>query len=255
MKKGKENLEEKVEQNTKRVWWLTIVMIVLLIAVGLGGYLIGASKIANDVVEQKENSRENSKLEITSSIRNKIEKFVNVGSHFDYTGANNTMEYFTNGASEITKEVKLKMTRNAIYLDGKLKKDVVLSDEDASKIEGVKPENGEIVDEIKESDFKNTYKELFNEEAYYDFSELKNIGCPAPLGIDNSTKTYYLYHRCGGTGVISYEGKIISIDSDSNYYYAHQEITEINGNTNETRKIKTTWKFDKNLNFVNTKKE
>ena len=100
MKKGKENLEEKVEQNTKRIWWLTIVMIVLLIAVGLGGYLIGASRIANDVVEQKENSRENSKLEITSSIRNKIEKFVNVGSHFDYTGANNTMEYFTNGVKK-----------------------------------------------------------------------------------------------------------------------------------------------------------
>jgi len=61
MKKGKENLEEKVEQNTKRIWWLTIVMIVLLIAVGLGGYLIGASRIANEVVEQKNEVEEKGK--------------------------------------------------------------------------------------------------------------------------------------------------------------------------------------------------
>lgn len=52
MGKGKD-LEEKVERNTKHIWWLTVVMIVLLVAAALGGYLAGASRIANEVVEQK----------------------------------------------------------------------------------------------------------------------------------------------------------------------------------------------------------
>ena len=54
MEKEKEKkLEEKVERNTKHIWWLTIVMVVLLVAAALGGYLAGASRIANEVVEQK----------------------------------------------------------------------------------------------------------------------------------------------------------------------------------------------------------
>ena len=55
MKEDKnEQLEEKVERNTKHIWWLTIVMVVLLVATALGGYLVGASRVVNEVVEQKE---------------------------------------------------------------------------------------------------------------------------------------------------------------------------------------------------------
>ncbi len=60
MGKGKD-LEEMVERNTKHIWWLTIVMIVLLVAAALGGYLAGASRIANEVVEQKKEVEEKGK--------------------------------------------------------------------------------------------------------------------------------------------------------------------------------------------------
>ena len=60
MGKGKD-LEEKVERNTKHIWWLTVVMIVLLVAAALGGYLAGASRIANEVVEQKNEVEEKGK--------------------------------------------------------------------------------------------------------------------------------------------------------------------------------------------------
>ena len=246
-----EKTEEKVEKNSKNVVWLTIVIIVLLVAAALGGYLVGASRIANEVVEQKENASEEQVLKVTNEVKDKIERFVEIGSYFDYSG-NNTMEFFTKGTTDISKDIKLKMTRNAIYKDGSLKKDVVLSSEEASKLEGVKPENGEIVDTISKADFDKTYKGLFNEDAKYEFEELKNIGCPAPMAINKSTEVYYLYHRCGGTGMISYEGKVVSIDSDKDYYYANQEIIETNGQTNETKTINTVWKFDKDLNFVST---
>lgn len=61
MGKGKD-LEEMVERNTKHIWWLTIVMIVLLVAAALGGYLAGASRIANEVVEQKKEVEEKVKV-------------------------------------------------------------------------------------------------------------------------------------------------------------------------------------------------
>ena len=105
MKENKnEQLEEKVERNTKHIWWLTIVMVVLLVAAALGGYLVGASRIANEVVEQKENASEEQVLKVTNEVKDKIERFVEIGSYFDYSG-NNTMEFFTKGTTDISKEI------------------------------------------------------------------------------------------------------------------------------------------------------
>lgn len=65
---------EEVKKKKKKSWILvTILVIVLLVAATLGGYLAGASRIANDVVKQR---NENEEVEKNTSLfydENKIE--------------------------------------------------------------------------------------------------------------------------------------------------------------------------------------
>ena len=78
MKKDKnEQLEEKVERNTKHIWWLTIVMVVLLVAAALGGYLAGASRIANEVVEKNGNIEEKTNEETVDFTIEEATKYIN----------------------------------------------------------------------------------------------------------------------------------------------------------------------------------
>ena len=250
MEKDKEKkLEEKIERNTKHIWWLTIVMVVLLVAAALGGYLAGASRIANEVVEQKEAVQEEKStgpLELTDAVKTRLDKFVNVASKPNYTGGG-TIDDFMGGLTSLTNEIKYKMTNVAVYQDNKVERDKSISTEEANRLTGLKPDANELVDKVKVADFDSTYKELFNENPSYTLDDLKG-GCPSPAAMDTENKVLYYFHRCGGSGP-EYNIKIASHDSDTDYYYVHEEIT-VSGTT-----TKLLWKFDKDFNFVSTSVE
>lgn len=274
MKKKEEMSEEieneKVKKDNKIL--LLVIVILTVIIVGLLGYIIGTGttnkqKDNNELKEQINDTKEEEKtesteneevkinLEITDEIKKKLERFINIGSHIDYTGLNTTLSHFMNGTNTLPEKIKLKMTKNAVYEDKLYVANTSVPEDVVPRLEGLKPAKNEIVDIIKVDDFNKIYKELFNKEPNYKIEDLSNIGCPAPLSIDNESREMYLYHRCGGTGTKEYSNYITSYDSDTNYYYIHEEIVEKDIATKESKTTKLIWKFDKNLTFISTEKE
>ena len=250
--------EEKKNEKKKSSGVLIILLVIILLFVAvLGGYWLGTTKVSKESKKQKneeieEVQEETKDLELTDDIKSRLEKFVLVGSNYDYSG-NTTLDNFSEGTKEIPKKVKLRMARNSVYKYGEVKTDVTISDDVVSKLTGVKPDNGEIVDIITKTSFEKAYKELFNENPEYTYDEIS--GCPAPLAIDESTGEMYLFHRCGGTGVITFNTKVVSYDADTEYYYVHTETEKKDLSNNEVTKNLLVWKFDKDYKFVSTEKE
>ena len=243
-------VEELQEEKKKGNSGLIILVVLLFVVCAIMGAFIFVNK---DKLTTTTNTKEEKieKLETTSAVKEKLERFIIIASHFDGGNTNTTLDKFIDGATSISKEVKLKMARNAVYQYGNVYQNITITDEELiNKLDGEKPDVGEIVDIIKKEEYDKRYKELFNEEAAYEFSELKNTGCPAPMSINQETGEMYLYHRCGGTGILSYDMKVTNYDSDEKYYYATEEIVETNIATKETKKTILAWKFDKDYNFV-----
>ncbi len=256
-------IEEKVEKRSAgRVWWLTIVMIILLIAFFGLGYALGASNIFNEVnkniidsTEEQNGKTDNAKIKLTDTNKAKLEKFINVATSYNSL-LGGTRDHFVGGTTTLPNEIKYKMTNIAVYADKKVTQDVTATEEIANKVSGLKPdyEHNEVVDTLSVATFKSTYKELFNEEFTTKFEDSFDWGsCPAPMAIDNEAGILYYFHRCGGATAAKYEEKIISYDTDKDYYYVHQELTVTSPDENTTTKL--LWKFDKNLSFVSTVKE
>ena len=249
-----------MEENKKsgKTGLVVIIIILLLVICGMGAFLfINKEKLFSKEITKNETVEKTTKeiknLELTDEVKTKLERFTEIAvtPNVGY----GTMDYFINGVNSIDTKTKQKMTHIAIYKDGKVTKDLTLSDEEASTLEGIKPEKNEIVDIVKVSDYKATYKDLFKEEANIDISELELTGCPFPGAINKEQDKLYYYHRCGGTSATTYDIKVTSIDSDKDYYYVHQEIVENNLATNETKTTKLLWKFDEDLKFISSEKE
>lgn len=256
-----ETLEEnKVVEEKKKgnKGLIVVIVLLLLICCGLGGFIfVNKDKIfaKDEEKAEKEEVKEKVNLELTDSIKEKLERFVLIGSNYDVGNTNTTLNHFIEGVTEIPKDVKLKMARNAVYKYGNVKQNEVLSGVDATNISGVQPDNGEIIDIVTKDEFNKRYKELFGEDAIYELEDLKYAGCPAPLAINTSTGEMYLFHRCGGSGATSYDIKITSYDSDTEYYYVHEELVKTDLTTNQTENTKLLWTFDKDLKFIKTEKE
>ena len=147
-----EQLEEVKEVKKKGGKGLIfLVILLLLICCGLGVFIfMNKDKLIEKEKEIKEEKEVKKDLEISEAIKEKLERFVIIATHFDSGNSNNTLNHFIGGTSSIPKEVKLKMTRNAVYEFGKIVRDFTLSDNEViSRLEGTKPDNGEIVDILK----------------------------------------------------------------------------------------------------------
>lgn len=172
MEKEKEKkLEEKVERNTKHIWWLTIVMIVLLVAAALGGYLAGASRIANEVVEQKNEVKEettNKKLtldeakvildKLSLTLDGKLKKAFGDGIPAYKRGYDEIVK-LANTALQVDSSKKTTKTCDELY-KGKAEEDFgyYKTAAGACKIGGT-------TETIKYDDFNSVYKELYGTEA------------------------------------------------------------------------------------------
>ena len=75
------------------------------------------------------------------------------------------------------------------------------------------------------------------------------------MAIDPKTNEMYLFHRCGGTGVLSYDMNVVSYDSDDENYYVEEKIVEENLAIKETKTTVLLWSFDKDFNFVKVEKK
>ena len=229
-------------------------VIFLVISAGLGGYILGTRQVDNKtpkITKTDQNDKtEEKNLEITDEVKENLKTFISVAVAYRSTGM--TRDKFIKGTDAINTQTKLEMTNATIYYNDKVTKNTTILGEEYQNISGVKPEVNETVDTIKITDFDNTYKELFKEEANYNFEDLALIGCPAPVAWNKEMGKLYLLHRCGGTTVIEYEDKITSYDSDTKYYYVHQDLYEKNLASNEENSTKLLWKFDKELKFVST---
>ena len=245
-------MEEK-----KKSGFGTILIIIIVLAIGVGGgfylsrYLETESTGTSSKKTTDNNKAEN--LELTAAVKSKLERFINVATTPNVAISSEPLKSFLNGLTDLTKQIKLTMTTTAIYNDKLVTSNVVASERIRNNIEGVKPEQNEEVDAISVAVYNNTYKELFGEEASYEFSELGSTGCPAPAGINNELQVMYLLHRCGGDSETTYERKITNYKSDAKYYYVNQTINE--KNASGTTEYKLTWKFDKDMKFVSATKE
>lgn len=243
------------KESKKKSGIVTVLIVIILVAAaGLGGYLLGTRQIEKETPSSKttkndKNNKEKvTQLEITDEVKTRLETFVTVAVAYRSTGM--TRDKFIKGTDSIDTQTKLEMTNAAIYYNDKVTKNTIILGEEYQNISGVKPDQNEMVDTIKISDFDNTYKELFNEDPNYNIENLSLIGCPAPVAWNREMGKLYLLDRCGGTTVITYENKITSYDSDTKYYYIHQDLHEKNMVSNEENSTKLLWKFDKDLSFI-----
>lgn len=123
-------------------------------------------------------------------------------------------------------------------------------------VDGIKNDStiiGEKVTILKVSDFDSTYKDFFHEEANYSIDDLSKLGCPRVQGINKDLDKIYLFSRCGGTTVMSYNTSITSYDFDGENYLIYQKAELFNNATNSLEEsYRLLWKFDKDLKFVST---
>lgn len=259
-------LEEKKERNTKKVWLLILVMVILLSIAALGGYFIGKSKINNKEQNQNEKETEDreeiKELKLTEESKKKMERFINSASYDDsITSSLSTAQYFNAGTSSITKEIKLKMAYNDVLIFGQSEKDYELTQEEVNQMDSILKEkgqlqSGEIVTVIKTADFEKAYKDFFNENPDYNLSDIKDLGCPLPWGIDKNLGKIYLFSRCGGSGGKYYRNEIISYEVEKDNFIVKQkvELYDAYGDKVENS-FNLIWKFDSTINFVSTTKE
>ena len=264
-KKEKQERSEKQRYQRKSagyVWWLTIVIILLLVAFFGLGYALGSTNIANDVIgkfdksmgndTEKDNTKQ--KLEVTTETKQKLEKFIKVATdQKEYNSAKyEVRDYFEKGVTGLTKKIKLEMTNLSLFENQKVEKNVLLTAEEVEKLIGSKPNIAikETVYRAKAADFISTYKELFKEDLDLNFDDLAGVGCPRLISIDNTKENIYYSSNCGGSTAGSWGDNIDSYDSDNEYYYVHQTLTNTSNGAQETKKL--VWKFDKDLKFVST---
>ena len=101
---------EETKKKKKKSWILvTIMIVILLIAATLGGYLAGASRIANDVVEQRNNQEV---VEEKTSLYYDANKIENKGEGKKYS--NISIAGAMNGVSYAIKEDNKKQVRATI---------------------------------------------------------------------------------------------------------------------------------------------
>lgn len=223
MEKEKEKkLEEKVERNTKHIWWLTIVMVVLLVAAALGGYLAGASRIANEVVEQKNEVEETTNAKLT------IEEAKAVLDKLSLTPDGKLLSPFGNGIPGYKRgyDEVVKLANTALQVDSSKKSTKQCDELYKGKAEedfgyyktaaGVCKIGG-TTEIIKYDDFNNIYKELYGTEApkkaftgadsiyaFYDY---------------NSEGNFYNKNDCGACGGSSIAHpiafKILSVEENN----------------------------------------
>lgn len=255
-------METKKEK--KNIGLIILVVILLVICIGMGTFIfINRDKLTtkeNTTIEEKNTDKTSN--EVTNEEKAILERFIKAASIDDYIVSEIvTAKYFNKGTTEITKEIKLKMAYNDIVNSDK-KEEYVLTDEDITQMTTTIPKeqlggNGvsyENVTVIKTSDFEQAYKDFFNEDAIYSLDDIKDLGCPAPWGINKDLGKIYLFHRCGGVSLGTYITEIVSYEKDRDYYLVHQK----GGWSTEDKAEKTTkilWKFNKDLKFVSTEIE
>lgn len=246
-----------------------IIIILIVLCIGLGAFIF----CNRDKFVAKENTKIEEKVEketekkddvntVSEEDKAKLNKFIEIASIDDtITSKVVTATYFNKGVSYITKEVKLKMAYNVTYNLGTFE-NYILTEDEINRIpedEGIKNDKtyiGERVTVIKVSDFENAYKEFFDEEPSYTLDDLSELGCPRIQAIDRSRDKIYLFSRCGGTTIMSYDTEIISYEKDDNYYLVHQKAKKYNKATSTIEEeYNLLWKFDKKLKFVSTELE
>ncbi len=79
------------------------------------------------------------------------------------------------------------------------------------------------------------------------------LGCPSAQGMSRESDSIYLFSRCGGTTVMSYNTSITSYKFDGDNYLVYQKC-ELYDNASDTveESYNLLWKFDKNLKFIST---
>lgn len=255
-------METKKEK--KNIGLIILVVILLVTCIGMGTFIfINRDKLTtkeNTTIEEKNTDKPSN--EVTNEEKAILERFIKAASiDDDIVSEIVTAKYFNKGTTEITKEIKLKMAYNDIVNSDK-KEEYVLTDEDITQMTTTIPKeqlggNGvsyENVTVIKTSDFEQAYKDFFNEDAIYSLDDIKDLGCPAPWGINKDLGNIYLFHRCGGVSLGTYITEIVSYEKDRDYYLVHQK----GGWSTEDKVEKTTkilWKFNKDLKFVSTEIE
>ncbi len=249
-------MEEKKKSNGGLI---VLIIILLLICIGMGAFIFVNKdklfvKATKDAKTEEKATKEVNTTEVTDEVKKKIERFIDIATTPDV--GYGTYNYFIEGANGLTDKTKYRMTNTAIYQkDKKYTRNITLTDEEINGLTGTKPDKNEPIDIVMVSDFNEIYKELFNEEPQYEISDLKESGCPTPWAINKEKTKLVYFHRCGGTYGSDFERNNKSIDTDENYYYVHQELSETPYGTNDTKKTNLLWKFDKDLNFVSTEKE
>ncbi len=244
---------------------VVIVLVVLILGVGLFiGIMVFYDKKSDGLkkgdfkVEDIENNKNSSA--VSSEVKAKLERFINAASIEDsITSDVVTATYFNKGVSSIDKNIKLKMVYNDLFRFGNpirnhiLTQDEIKTLDDATGIINDPTVVGENVIVLKMSDFDNTYNEFFKEDASYTINELSMLGCPSAQGMSRESDSIYLFSRCGGTTVMSYNTSITSYNFDGDNYLVYQKA-ELYNNASDTveENYNLLWKFDKNLKFIST---
>ncbi len=244
---------------------IVIVLVVLILGVGLFIEIMVFNDKKSDglkkgdfKVEDVDNKKDS--VTITSEVKKKLERFINAASIEDsITSDVVTATYFNKGVTSIDKNIKLKMVYNDLFRFGNPTSNHTLTQEEISNMDdttGIVNDPtvvGENVIVLKMSDFDNTYKEFFKEDASYTINDLSSLGCPSAQGMSRKADSIYLFSRCGGTTVMSYNSSITSYEVDGDNYLVYQKCELYNNAENVVKEsYNILWKFDKDLKFIST---
>lgn len=239
-------------------WIKAIIMLLVGIVVGLGAYYGYDNYLSKDSKDEKTNNEVVD--DVSFEVKQKLSHFIDAASIDDSVASDYiTAKYFNKGTTKISDEMKLKMVYNATLRYAQ-DNHIIDKSEIDEMVDSTfnRNESSEIVGEpvtiVRVEDFNQEYEDFFGEKPKYTIKDIKKLGCPMPLAM--SKTDIYLFHRCGGTTVMSYNSIIDYYKKDGDKYLVHTTGQEFNSATEEvTKTYKTIWTFDKDLKFVSTEKE
>lgn len=237
-----ENNEQNVNMTKKGAGFLIIIVALLVVIFGLGGYILYDKVLSDgskDDIEEKEKKEEKEVLLNDNAVKEQLSKSISILEGTELYADEGTSGYYFHGdiykkgikASDMSYAQKLHSVLKSVYNNN----EYFISD--SSELP-TRSANGEKVD--------NLYKSVFGETTKHDDTV---VGTCPKFNYDNGDKKYHAQGACGGTsqcGMVTYNNKY-TVKGDNYYVYTNvgASCAVMDGSAQTGRKIYTDYEHTK----------